>query len=204
MTASSYVTYRFAGDPGAPLVMAFHGTGGDENQFVGLIREMLPRAGIVAPRGDVCEGGANRFFRRTGEGVYDMADLAMRTERMTRFIAATRSAHPGRPIYALGYSNGANILAAVLFNQPGLFERVALLHPLIPWTPDPQPALADMPVFISAGAHDPICPPALTHALIDWLQGQGAAVEPVITPGGHEISQPELAALQHFMQAGAT
>ena len=39
-------------------------------------RDLMPGATIVAPRGDVSEHGAARFFRRTGEGVYDMADLA--------------------------------------------------------------------------------------------------------------------------------
>ncbi|MGN8159020.1 alpha/beta hydrolase [Salinisphaera sp. SWV1] len=200
MTASSYIAYRHGGEPGAPLVMAFHGTGGDENQFVELIRQMLPRAGIVAPRGDVSEGGANRFFRRTGEGIYDMADLAARTERMAEFIASTHAAHSGRPLYGLGYSNGANILASVLFEQPRLFNRVALMHPLIPWTPKPQPALARLPVFVSAGSHDPICPPERSRALIDWLTTQGAAVDPLITQGGHEVLQAELNALQHFMR----
>ena len=63
------------------LSLAFHGTGGNEHQFTGLIDEILPDAGIVAPRGDVTEFGANRFFRRTGEGVYDMDDLHLRTEK---------------------------------------------------------------------------------------------------------------------------
>ena len=31
----------------APLVFAFHGTGGDENQFFGLAQQFLPDAGVV-------------------------------------------------------------------------------------------------------------------------------------------------------------
>ncbi|WP_423823689.1 alpha/beta hydrolase [Salinisphaera sp. SPP-AMP-43] len=200
MPEPSYTAYRQAGEADAPIVMAFHGTGGDETQFIDLVRQINPRAGLVAPRGDVSEGGALRFFRRTGEGIYDMADLAKRTQRMAAFIAATRDSHPGRPIQALGYSNGANILAAVMFEKPWLFERVALLHPLIPWTPPAQPALDGLRVFVSAGRHDPICPPALTDALIEWLHTQGTAVEPLITNGGHDVSQPELDALQRFLQ----
>ena len=73
---------------GQPLVFTFHGTGGDENQFAGLIRQILPDAGLVSPRGNISEYGANRFFRRKAEGVYDMDDLAAQTIKMTDFIAA--------------------------------------------------------------------------------------------------------------------
>lgn len=199
MAEFSYITYRHAGEPDAPLVIAFHGTGGDEMQFVELIRQMLPRAGIVAPKGDVSEGGANRYFRRTGEGVYDMADLALRTERMAAFVAQTRADYPERPVYGLGFSNGANILASILFQEPQLFERAALLHPLIPWTPAPQPGLAGKRLFVSAGTHDPICPIPLTHAFIDWLVAQSTDVDTAILPGGHQVTNEELQALQHFM-----
>ncbi len=75
MTRNDYQSFRREGVAGSPVVIAFHGTGGDEHQFTGLIDQMLPDAGIVAPRGDVSEFGANRFFRRTGEGIYDMNDL---------------------------------------------------------------------------------------------------------------------------------
>jgi phospholipase/carboxylesterase len=119
----------------APLVFAFHGTGGDERQFYGLVGQFLPQAGIIAPRGDVSEHGANRFFRRTGEGVYDMKDLASRTARMAAFVRAHKNAHPGAPVFGLGYSNGANILASVLFGAADLFDRVVLMHPLIPFVP---------------------------------------------------------------------
>ncbi len=41
-----------------------------------LARQILPGAHVISPRGDVSEMGMNRYFRRTGEGVYDMDDLA--------------------------------------------------------------------------------------------------------------------------------
>jgi phospholipase/carboxylesterase len=184
----------------APLVFAFHGTGGDEHQFAGLVRQILPKAGLVSPRGDVSEHGANRFFRRTGEGVYDMDDLAERTVAMAGFIAAHRAAHPEAPAYALGYSNGANILAAVSFLQPQLFDRIALLHPLIPWTPADQPALAGRQVLVTGGRQDPICPLPLTEALTGYYRRQGAKVDLHLHTGGHEIRSDELAALTQFLQ----
>ena len=189
-------------EPGAPLVFAFHGTGADEHQFADLITRLRPDAGFIARRGDVSENGANRFFRRMGEGVYDMDDLALRTVRMADFIAAHKPAHLDTPVFGLGYSNGANILASVLFDHPTLFDRAVLMHPLIPWTPPPQPGLAGRRILITAGRHDPICPLPMTKALETWFADQGAQVELVLQDGGHEVAQAELSALKVALTEG--
>lgn len=201
MSLTSYHHRASAGAPGAPLVFAFHGTGGDEHQFFDLIEQTLPGAAIVAPRGDVMEYGAARFFRRTGEGVYDMADLARRTTRMAAFIHAHKAAHPGSPVYGLGYSNGANILASVLFTAPDLFDRAVLMHPLIPWQPDPNPGLAKASVLITAGRRDPICPLPLTQSLDRYFRAQGATVELSLHDGGHDVPQTEIRAIRSFLAA---
>lgn len=119
------------------------------------------------------EHGANRFFRRRAEGLYDMEDLAARTTRITAFLRGHVQANPDQPIFALGYSNGANMLASVMFHAPDLFDRVVLMHPLIPWTPQDQPGLNGRQVLVTAGRRDPICPLTQTEALTRWLKGQG-------------------------------
>lgn len=202
MSMESYIHLARAPAPGMPIVFTFHGTGGDEHQFPGLIGQILPGAGIVSPRGDVSEHGANRFFRRTAEGVYDMADLAERSRKMAGFIRAHRAAQPGVPVWGLGYSNGANILAAVLFEAPDLFDRAVLMHPLIPFAPAPQPGLQGLPVLITAGRRDPICPLPETEALRDYLAAQGAQVDLALHEGGHEIRPEELQRVAAVLQRG--
>lgn len=187
----------------APLVFAFHGTGGDESQFFGLAQDLLPDAGIVSPRGDVSEMGAARFFRRTDEGVYDMADLARATAKMAGFVEGIKARHPGRPVYGFGYSNGANILASVLIARPDLFDRVGLLHPLIPWRPEPAPGLAGRQVLVTAGRNDPICPWPLTEGLAEWVRAQGAELATSYHDGGHEVRREELAALADLLRGPA-
>ena len=186
--------------PGQPLVIALHGTGGDEHQFARLVEQILPGAGLVSPRGDVSEHGAARFFRRSGEGIYDMADLSRATDKMTAFIRAHRAAHPGAPLYALGYSNGANILASVLLQTPELLDRTVFMHPLIPWKPEPNAGLAGREVLITAGRRDPICPLPVTEELANWLRAQRADVNLMLHDGGHEVRQEEISRLAAFLR----
>ena len=195
-------TYHFAeiaAAPGAPLLFLFHGTGGNETNLLGLGQRLLPDAHLVAPRGDVSEGGALRFFRRTGEGVYDMADLERATAKMAGFIEAKVKAAKPSTVLALGYSNGANILASVLIARPELIDAAILMHPLIPFAPKPQPSLAGRHVLITAGRNDPICPAPLTERLEAYFSSQGAAIEAAWHDGGHEIRPEELAAVQAFV-----
>ncbi len=196
--------YQFAetqGAPDAPLVFTFHGTGGTEAQFHDFPRQVLLGAHVISPRGDVSEMGALRYFRRTGEGVYDMPDLAMRTRAMAGFVADHKARTGATRVIGLGYSNGANILASVAMTQPDLFTDLALLHPLIPWAPQPQPGLSGRRVLVTAGEWDPICPAAQTQALVDWLEAQGAATTTHWHPGGHEIAHTEVDALTAFLSS---
>lgn len=185
--------------PNAPLLLLFHGTGGDENQFFDLGNELLPGARIVAVRGDVSERGALRYFKRTGEGVYDMDDLALRTAQMAEFVRGLIADSPPSKVVGLGYSNGANILAAVQFSAPELFDASVLMHPLIPFQPAPAPALAGRKVLITAGRRDPIGPASATQALADYFVGQGADASVFWHDGGHELRGEELGAAQTFL-----
>lgn len=198
----SYAYHAEGRAEGKPLAFVFHGTGGTETQFVPLVRELLPGAAIVAPRGDVSEHGALRFFRRRAEGNYDMEDLARATEKMAGFVEAHRAAgHPSR-VVGLGYSNGANILASVIFRRPDLFDEAVLMHPLIPWTP--EPLALKMRVLVTSGDRDPIAPQPATRALEAWFREQGADLAVARSPGGHEIDRAEITAIAAFLRRDDT
>ena len=195
-------SYQFRSAEGAaadsPLIFLFHGTGGDENQFFDFAAELVPGAARVAPRGDVSEHGALRYFRRTGEGVYDMADLAQRTAAMTAFLRAEVAKRRPAKVLGLGYSNGANILASVQFGAPDLFDATVLMHPLIPFSP-PAADFAGRKVLLTAGQYDPIAPAGSSQALADYFTANGATAEVVWHNGGHEIRREELLAAQTFL-----
>ncbi len=185
--------------PGNPVLFVFHGTGGDEMQFLDYGEAHFPEAIVVAPRGDVSENGALRYFKRTGEGVYDMADLAERTRAMEAFLAAQVERLKPSRVVGLGYSNGANILSSVMLEAPEIVNHAVLMHPLIPWDITAGEQLAGRQVLVTAGGSDPICPPDATGQLIDGLESRGATVKSVWHPGGHEIAQVEVDAIGEFM-----
>lgn len=193
--AETYTHLRHEGE-GDTVLFAFHGTGGDERQLFGLSRELLPDATIVSPRGDVSEGGAARFFRRTGEGVYDMEDLARATAKMAAFVREQAGA--AKTVLGIGYSNGANILASTIFAEPQLFAGAVLMHPLIPFQPQIEGPL-ETRILMTAGHRDPICPPQLTTRLESWLKDADGAVETIWHEGGHEVRPVEIDAARTFL-----
>jgi len=198
MSKDAYINKTLPGSPGGPLLFVFHGTGADENQLLSLGRDLAPQATIVSPRGDVAEHGAARFFRRTGEGVYDMDDLARATDKMAGFIKAQIAAAKPSSVLGLGYSNGANILASVIFAAPELFDAAVLMHPLIPFEPEVKGSLAGRRILVTAGKRDPICPPNLTSRLEAYLRADGADVTVEWHDGGHEVRPNEIEAARRL------
>lgn len=203
MSTDAYVHKTIGGEAGSPLLFLFHGTGGDEDQLLHFGRDLLPGATLVAPRGDVSESGAARFFRRTGEGVYDMDDLERATAKIAGFVRAHVEAAKPSAVLGLGYSNGANILASVLFAEPALFGGAVLMHPLIPFEPKIEGDFAGKRVLVTAGRRDPICPPNLTARLDAQLRGKGADVTLEWHEGGHEIRPNEIEAARRFLAGAA-
>lgn len=195
--------YRYADIEGAsensPLFFTFHGTGGDEHQFTSFARDLVPTARIISPRGDVSEGGALRFFKRKSEGVYDMADLAQRRAAIASFVQDFTKEAPQRKVLGLGYSNGANILASVMFEHPDLFDAAVLMHPHIPFEPREGMIFGQRKVLITAGKHDPICPPPRTVTLEDYFKREDADVQTFWHEGGHEVRPEEIASIKAFL-----
>lgn len=200
MSADTYFYIEGKGaDAYAPALFLFHGTGGDERQFFELAAQLKPGGRRISPRGDVSENGALRYFKRFAEGKFDMADLARATSKMSGFVSDQIGIERPSEVIGLGYSNGANILASVLFEMPELFDTAVLLHPMIPFAPRPQPDLDGRRLLITAGRRDPICPAAETQRLADYFAAQGADLRLFWHEGGHEIRQEELAAVRNFL-----
>ena len=185
----------------APIFLFLHGTGGTEQDLVGLVSLLDSEAGYLSVRGEVSENGMPRFFKRLAEGVFDEEDLALRTARLIQFLrdqAAERDFALDRLI-PVGYSNGANIAANMLFEE-ALFKQAILLHPMVPRRGVTLPDLSDVRVFIGAGSNDPICPAQETEELSALLKQAGASVDVTWSNYGHQLVMPTIEAATDWLK----
>jgi len=187
--------------PDLPTLLLLHGTGGDENDLLPLGQALLPGAGLLSPRGKVLEYGMPRFFRRLGTGVFDVEDLRVRTEELARFVGSAAAAYGFDPetVIAAGYSNGANIAAAMLLLHPAILAGAVLFHAQVPLEPETQPDLSHLPVFLSGGRADTMIPATETERLATLLRDAGAEVSLYWEPGGHALGHGEFEAAHRWL-----
>jgi phospholipase/carboxylesterase len=194
-------THRFipATDPAAAPLLLLHGTGGDENDLIPLGRMLSPGAALLSPRGKISEGGMPRFFRRLAEGVFDEQDVVRRAHELADFIGEARAAYGLAAPVAVGFSNGANIAAAVLMLRPEALAGAALMRAMVPLVNPPAGAIAGTPVLMLSGTADPIVPAANAARLAAQLEQRGARMEHRMLPGGHGLTPTDMTAIRDFL-----
>ena len=159
-------------------LIVLHGTGGDENDLIGIGQAIAPGAAILSPRGNVLENGAPRFFKRLAEGVFDPKEVRSRAQELARFIRAAISTYQldASRVHGLGYSNGANTASTVMFIEPGLIQSAVLFRPMLVYEPEEQNDLHGTAVFISAGRMDPIVPVSSVERVAELFEAAHADV----------------------------
>lgn len=190
------------GSPDGPTALTLHGTGGDEHEVAALGHALMPGSPIVSPRGRVMEGGMNRWFRRLGEGLFDVDDVIIRAGELAEFIglAIERYGLSGRPIVALGFSNGANIAAATALLHPGVLNRAVALSGMYPFgESDPVGDATGVSLYLANGTHDPMAPLESVTRLETVAGEHGANVERLVRPGGHGITHEDVAGATQWL-----
>ncbi|BCM93473.1 putative hydrolase MhqD [Abditibacteriota bacterium] len=193
--------HQFEAGTGEQTVLALHGTGGTERDLVPLARSLFPAANILSPRGKVSERGANRFFKRLAEGVFDLNDLHQQTDDLADFVidSATKYAFDPAQVWALGYSNGANIAASLLLQRAETLSGAVLLRAMTPFEPPIVPNLVGKRIFLASGRFDPLVPVVNIENLSRLFREGGANVELRFQNAGHDLTREELEAIKQWL-----
>ena len=184
------------------VLLLLHGTGGNENDMIPLGRDLDSSAALLSLRGNVLENGMPRFFRRLAEGVFDEEDVVRRAHELADFIPAAAAKYEFDPatLTAVGYSNGANITAALFLLRPGVIKSAVLLRAMVPLTPAELPDLAGTRIMICSGTHDPIIPVENVERLTAMLREGGADVTLRFEDAGHQLVFDEIAAAKKWLR----
>ena len=187
--------------PNAPTLLLLHGTGGDERDLLPLGRELWPGAALLGVRGKVLENGMPRFFRRFGEGVFDVEDLKSRTDELAQFIDASSERYDfsKKRLIAVGYSNGANIAASLILLHPHYLAAAILFRAMVPFVPEIIRDFSHLSVFIGAGRLDPIVPSGQVEELAAMFESGGADVAIAWRQGGHELGEDDVRAARDWL-----
>lgn len=189
-------------DPLKPTLLLLHGTGGNESSLLPLAGRIDEDASILSVRGNVLENGMPRFFRRLAEGVFDEEDLVFRTKELYEFLdeASKKYEFNRQNVIAVGYSNGANIAASLLFHYKDALKGAILHHPMVPRKGIELPDLLGTNVFIGAGENDPMCSPMESIELESMLKKAGAKVHLHWENKGHQLTFEEVEAAAQWYQ----
>jgi predicted esterase len=169
--------------------------------MIPLGRDLDPTAALLSPRGKVLENGMPRFFRRLAEGIFDEEDLIHRAHELADFIgaAAARYEFDPKEVTAVGYSNGANIAAAILLLIPKVFASAILFRAMVPLVPPVLPDLGHARVLLASGKQDPIVPVENVKRLATMLREAGANVTLRVASAGHSLVFGDIEAAKEWL-----
>jgi len=186
--------FKEGNDKQSPTLLLLHGTGGNERDLLPIAEMISPHSSVLSVRGNILENGMPRFFRRLAEGVFDEEDLIFRTKELHDFIEECSNQYQfdRNNVLAIGYSNGANIAASIMYHYQNALAGAILLHPMVPIREVELPNLANTPVFIGAGLNDPIIPKVETKELIETLRAANGTVTEYWGEAGHQLTREEI------------
>jgi predicted esterase len=192
---------RALADDGHTFV-TLHGTGGNEHDLVSIAAEVSPATAILSPRGKVLENGMSRFFKRLANNIFDEANVIENAHELSDFIISATAEYGRKPkrITTLGYSNGANIAAAVILLRPEVFSSAILLRPMLPLKNPDLPDLRNKKILILKGERDTVISSESTERLEEVLLKAGADLTIRHIDAGHEITALDLETISQWFK----
>ncbi|MFW6024308.1 MAG: VOC family protein [Dichotomicrobium sp.] len=179
-------------NPDGTTLVLLHGSGGSEADLMPIARRIAPHATLLGVRGRATEEGTSRWFRRIDTTTFDQADIRSEAEAFSAFVEGAVAGYglDSDRIIFLGYSNGANFLAAVIQLHPGLVRRAILLRGIQALENPPVADLSETNVLLLSGRDDPFARDA--PALADALIARGAHFDFREISAGHKLAAADV------------
>jgi predicted esterase len=87
----------------------------------------------------------------------------------------------------------------MLLLRPEILSAAILFRAMVPLSPETQPNLSSVRVWIGAGTHDRIIPMSDTKTLAELLRNAGADVTMRNFQAGHELTSQDLEAARDWL-----
>jgi len=187
-------------EPPARTIVALHGSATDETSILPLARTLDPTARIVAPRGRIMQNGDRRWYRKKSPISFDQSSVQLEAEAFAGFLDGLhRDGVIGRDsTLFLGYSNGANLLAATMLLHPGRIGQAVLMRAMPVLEKPPKADLSSASVLVLSGKDD-LTYGAYGAMLEQVLSRNGAVVVRDMMGAGHECGEPDIFRAQAWL-----
>lgn len=190
--------------PSGRVLVLMHGSGGDETTLVSLASRIAPDALLIGVRGRVVQDGVKRWYKRVTATEFDQQDVRGEANAFVDFIGKTAKELKIDLSAAtfLGYSNGANLIAALTQLHPGLVRRAVLLRPMPVLSDAPQVDLSSSRFLTIAGEDDTLYYPFASR-LEARLRGCGASVDARVIDSGHNLGDEDIRIAAEWLGSAA-
>lgn len=199
--------YLMPDGPGPyPTAVMLHGRLGDEN-VMWVFRRVIPRPWlVVAPRAILAERPGRYSWHHQPQGEWPpVAAFDPAVDALTRFLSALPRLYNADPdrTYLMGFSQGAAVSFAAVLRQPEMARGVAGLVGFVPRAEVDQVAgrLPGLPVFMAAGAEDPIVPVDEARRSAATLRAAGAELDYREYPTEHKMTSAAIDDLSTWFSA---
>ncbi len=190
--------------PNGETLVLLHGSGGDETTLLPMAERMAPNATLLAVRGRIVQDGITRWYRRVTPVRFDQKDIRAEADALAAFLKAAAKTYGfdlGRTTF-VGYSNGANLVAALSLLHPRLVHRAALLRSMPVLDKPPAADLAAANFLVIAGKDDGLYA-RYAPALEKVLARNGAHVIAHTIPAGHGLDDEDARLVGEWLAGSA-
>lgn len=181
--------------PDGTLIVQLHGSGRTEEDLMPFCRALAPGAAILGIRGRCMAEGVPRWYERLTPVKFDQHGIHGESAALAVFVMPLLAGY--RQVTWVGYSNGANMIAALLALRPGLVSRAVLMRAMVALETLPDRDLSATSILMLTGRRDPYS--AYAPRLEDWLIRGGAQLESLILPDHHGYGERDLSAARGWM-----